>query len=162
MKIKNYVQNSLLLAIGTSYDTVWRDLNYKLRAESCNFLQAVILISIFFEDSGAVTPSALAEIFHTTRGNVSHCISHLEKQGWIKRQLDDNDARSYRLVLKAEGKKTATRLIKIIDGIESFFEEDLGKQNVQDAIKTLWKVEESYHKSRDQDLLPRFGFGLRK
>jgi DNA-binding MarR family transcriptional regulator len=144
MKIKSYVQNSLLLAIGTSYDTIWRDLNFKLKKEDCNLLQAVILISLFFEESDSVTPSVLAEIFHTTRGNVSHCISHLEKRGWIKRQLDEKDARSYRLILKAEGKKAATRLIKIIDDIETFFEIDFGKQNVRNTISALWRIEETY------------------
>jgi DNA-binding MarR family transcriptional regulator len=146
MKIKNYVQNSLLLAIGTSYDTIWRDLNFKLKEENCNLLQAVILISLFFEESDSVTPSVLADIFHTTRGNVSHCISHLEKRGWIKRQLDEKDARSYRLILKAEGKKAATRLIKIIDEIETFFENDFGKQNVRSTISSLWRIEEAYRK----------------
>ncbi len=144
MKIENYVQNSLLLAIGTSYDTIWRDLNLKLKKENCNLLQALILISLFFESSDSVTPSQLAKIFHMTRGNVSHCISHLESRGWVKRHLDENDARSYRLILKSDGRKVATRLIKIIDEIETFFEDAFGKQSLRNTISAIWRIEQSY------------------
>src|SRR5215210_7360580 len=121
MKIQQYINSSLILAIGSNYDTVWRDLNAQLKQEHCNLLQAVILISIFFEQSERVTPSELAAIFRTTRGNVSHCISHLERRGFLKRVLDQQDARSYRLVIRPEGKKTAVRLIKIIHDLENHF-----------------------------------------
>lgn len=155
MKIQQYVRNSLILAIGSNYDTVWRDLNSKLKKENCNLLQAVILISIFFEQTDSVTPSDLAAIFRTSRGNVSHCISHLEKRGFMKRSLDEKDARSYRLILKPEGKKVALRLIKIIDDLESHFERQLGKQAVQTTIDNMNAIEVAYqqiktknHKSR--------------
>jgi DNA-binding MarR family transcriptional regulator len=141
MKIKQYIQRSLLLAIGTSYDTVWKELNTRLRKEECNLLQAIILISIFFEPSETVTPSTLAEIFRTTRGNISHCLSHLEKKGFIKRQLDSSDARKYRLTLTPEGKKLALKLMKMIDAFEDTFEKRIGKQNVHKLIETLHELQ---------------------
>ncbi|MEW6055348.1 MAG: MarR family transcriptional regulator [Bdellovibrionota bacterium] len=142
MKIEQYIKRSLLLAIGSSYDSVWRDLNSKLQKEDCNLLQAVILISIFFEPSETVTPSNLAAIFRTTRGNVSHCISHLERKGFVKRQLDQGDARKYRLALKLEGKRAALRLMKTIDSFEDYFEDQLGKQSVSKLIESLHMISE--------------------
>jgi DNA-binding MarR family transcriptional regulator len=144
MKIEKFIDGSLILAIGANYDTVWRDLNAKLKDENCNLLQAIILISLFFEQSEDVTPSTLASVLGTTRGNVSHCVSHLERNGYLRRALNDDDARSYRLIMKPEGKKVAVRLIKIIDGLESYFEERLGKQIVQSTISTMTSIRQAY------------------
>jgi DNA-binding MarR family transcriptional regulator len=146
MKIQKFVSGSLILAIGSNYDTVWRDLNEKLKEESCNLLQAIILIAIFFEQSEAVTPSDLADILGATRGNVSHCISHLERRGFLRRTLNEKDARSYNLVLKPAGKKTALRLIQVIDGLEDYFERQLGKQVVQSTIDSMNAVRAAYRK----------------
>ncbi len=142
MKIQKYVEKSLLFAIGTSYDAIWRNLNTQLKKEECNFLQAMILISLFFEESETVTPSRLADTFYTSRGNLSHCVTYLEKRGWVKRQLDEKDARSYQVILKPEGRKVATRLIKVIDRIEDFFEDSFGKQPLSSTITSLAKIGE--------------------
>lgn len=146
MKIQQYVSNSLILAIGSNYDTVWRDLNLRLKKERCNLLQAVILISIFFEERETVTPSRLAQCFRTSRGNISHSVSHLEREGFLKRTLDAGDARSYKLVLKPEGKKAALRLIRIMDDLEGYFERQLGTQAVQATITSMNAVQAAYRK----------------
>ena len=146
MKIQKFINSSLILAIGANYDTVWRDLNTKLKEENCNLLQAMILVSIFFEQNEEVTPSVLANILGTTRGNVSHCISHLEKRGCLRRSLSESDARSYKLILKPEGKKVALRLIQVIDGLEDYFERQLGKQAVQLTIDGMNAVQTAYRK----------------
>ena len=146
LKIRKFIQGSLILAIGAGYDTVWRDLNSKLKAENCNLLQAILLISIFFEQSEDVRPSALAEILGTTRGNISHCISHLERHGFLRRALNEKDARSYRLILKPEGKKTAARLIRVIDDLENYFERQLGKSTLQSTLDGIRAVQSAYGK----------------
>ena len=90
-----------------------------------------------------MTPSTLAEIFRTTRGNISHCLSHLEKKGFISRLLDRSDARKYRLLLTPEGKKLALKLMKMIDGFEDLFEKRIGKQKVTSLIEVLRELSET-------------------
>ena len=66
--------------------------------------EALVLAAIFFErHAGEIKPSALAEAFQTTRGNVSHCISSLEAKGLVERRIDPEDARALQLVLKPQG-----------------------------------------------------------
>lgn len=144
MKIHQYVQNSLLLAINSGYGTIWRDLNSKLKDENCNLLQALILISIFFEPAETVIPSKLAQVLNATRGNISHNISDLEKKGYLKRALDERDARSYRLVLQPEGKKTAVKLIKVVDELEKYFENRFGKETINEMIRCIGLLEVAY------------------
>ena len=148
LKINQYVEKSLLFAIGSSYATIWRKLNVQLKSEQCNLLQAVILISVFFEKSSQVTPSMLARSFHTSPGNVSHCISHLEKKGFLKRSLSEYDARSYELHIKPEGKKVAVRLIKMIDECEQFFECHTGKQKLAQMVDQLYEIETAYRQTK--------------
>jgi DNA-binding MarR family transcriptional regulator len=146
MKIRQYVRKSLLFAICTSYEKIWRDFNASLRKEQINFLQAVILISMMFEEQNkkVVTPSALADALRTSRGNVSHCISALEKRGFLKRSFDPDDARRYRLLIKPDGRKTALRLMKVIDQTENFFEKRFGEKHVQDTIDSISAFEKAY------------------
>lgn len=41
MKIQEYLDKSLILAIGFTLDFIWRDLNEQLKRERCNFLQVM-------------------------------------------------------------------------------------------------------------------------
>jgi len=150
MKIRQYVGKSLLFAICSSYEKIWREFNTTLRKEEVNFLQAVILISMMLEERSekAITPSSLATVLRTSRGNISHCITALDKRGFLKRAFDPSDARRYRLVLKPEGRRAALRLMKTIDQTESFFEKKFGEKNVQDTIDSISAFEEAYTASR--------------
>ncbi len=148
LKIEEYVRLSLPLAVASSYDAIWRDLNSKLRAENCNFLQAVILIAIFFEPEGLITPSRLSAVLRTTRANVSHCLSHLEKRRLIQRTMSLEDARSYRLRLRPEGHTLGLRLIRILDELETLFEEKMGREGLRDAVGRFQAIESVYRQSR--------------
>ena len=53
MQIKEYVGKSLLFAISANYDSVWRDFSARLRKEHCNFIEAMILIALFFESQNS-------------------------------------------------------------------------------------------------------------
>lgn len=144
MRIHSYVENSLLLAIGNAYDSIWREFNARLQKQDCNLLQALVLVALFFEKSESVTPSRLSLILKASRAGISHALSDLEKRGWVQRQLALRDARSYQLRLKPEGKKAAIRLIQMIDELETFFERGFGKEPVQAAVQSLRQMSESY------------------
>ena len=79
----------------------------------------------------------LAEAFGTTRGNVSHAVSSLEAKGFVQRQIDPEDARSYLLTLKPSGKKCAVRVIGAFDKMQRSFERQVGKENLDKAIRII-------------------------
>jgi DNA-binding MarR family transcriptional regulator len=143
MKIGHYVHNSLILALGAAQEAVWRDVNDRLRSEGCNLMQALLLIAIFLEQGEPVTPSALAATLRTTRGNVSHGVTHLEKRKLLRRTLSAADARSYHLTLTAEGQRAAIRLIAVIDGHERRFEDVFGRADVDALIARLGAIAEA-------------------
>ena len=114
-----------------------------LEADGLNFLEGLILATLFFESPVAVKPSQLAETFGTTRGNVSHCISSLEAKGLVQRKIDLEDARAYHLALKPSGRKTAIRVIGALDKVQREFENEVGKDALQSALLVLRSLGDS-------------------
>ena len=87
MRIETFLKESPMFCIALTarrFDSLTTQL---LKADGLNFLEALILSTLFFESPAAVKPSQLAETFETTRGNVSHCISSLEAKGFVQRKI---------------------------------------------------------------------------
>lgn len=126
MKIAKYLEQSPVFAINSAYEALIPSLNKNLKKEGVNLLQGLVLTALFFEGKGDVSPTLLAAQFKTSKGNMSHILSHLEYKGWVKRNLDPKDARKFYIELKPEGRKKALSLIKIYDTIQSYFEKELG------------------------------------
>ncbi|OQW53664.1 MAG: hypothetical protein A4S09_07100 [Proteobacteria bacterium SG_bin7] len=137
MKIKKYLEQSPIFAINTAYNTIIPKVNRRLNKENINLLQGLVLTAILFEENGEVVPSRLAEIFQSTRGNISHVISDLEYKGFVKRIVSSQDARSFKIELKADGKRKALLLIKFFDQIQEIFEKELGVQNCQKTVNGI-------------------------
>jgi DNA-binding MarR family transcriptional regulator len=137
MRIKSFLQQSPMFCIALTarrFSTLTGNL---LEADDLNFLEALTLATLFFESPATVKPSQLAETFGTTRGNVSHCISSLEAKGLVHRRIDPEDARAYHLTLKPQGKKAAVRVIGTLDKIQRDFEHEVGKEELQSALRVI-------------------------
>lgn len=144
MKISKYIEQSPIFAINTAYEMIIPNLNKKLKKEGVNLLQGLVMTALFFEDDQKVTPSRLADLFKTTRGNMSHIISHLEYKGWVKRVLNPKDARQFHIELKPEGKRKTLTLIKLYDQIQNLFEKQLGVSDCQKMTSNIHKLISTY------------------
>ena len=147
MKIRKYLSESPVYALNMAYEAVVSDVHRRLRQEGVNLLQGLVLTALLFEDDPNVTPSQLAEIFATSRGNMSHILSHLESQSWLARRLSLQDARSYTIQLKPEGKKKALRLIKIYDELQDQLEKNLSRSECRRAVVQLTRLKDAYGKT---------------
>lgn len=105
--------------------------------DELNFLEALILSTLFFESSGVVKPSDLASTFGTTRGNVSHSVSSLEAKGLVQRRIHPGDARAYHLTLRPQGRRAAIRVIGALDRLQRRFEEEVGKGALDSALRVM-------------------------
>ena len=143
MRIETFLEQSPLFCVTLAarrFDALTTRL---LEADDLNFLEALILATLFFESPATVKPSELAEIFGTTRGNVSHCISSLEAKGWVQRKIDPEDARAYHLELKQFGKKAAMRVIGALDKVQREFENKIGKDALHSALQVIRSLGDS-------------------
>jgi DNA-binding MarR family transcriptional regulator len=142
MRIETFLRQSPIFQASRIARRMDASLNLVLEDEEVTAFEALILAAIFFEKRGEIKPSALAEAFQTTRGNVSHCISSLEAKGLVERRIDPEDARAVQLVLRPQGKKRAVRVVGILDRMQRRFEEGIGAQKLQGALEQMSAVEE--------------------
>lgn len=146
MKIKKYLQQSPLFALNSAYEAIIPKVNKKMKSDQLNMLQGLVLTALLFENRADITPSYLAKVFQTSRGNMSHILSELEYRSYIKRVVDGKDARSFKIELKADGKKKALTLIKFYDRLQQLFEENLGLQSCQKTVDGLYMISEVFNK----------------
>jgi DNA-binding MarR family transcriptional regulator len=142
MRIEEFLRQSPIFQASRIARRMDASLNLVLEDEGVTAFEALILAAIFFEKRGEIKPSALAEAFQTTRGNVSHCISSLEAKGLVKRRIDPEDARAVQLVLRPQGKKRAVRVVGILDRMQRRFEEGIGAAKLEGMLAQMGAVEE--------------------
>jgi DNA-binding MarR family transcriptional regulator len=137
MEIDKYAKRSILLAINSCYESVIKSLNNELKEIGCNYMQSLILLSIFFENDGFITPSKTAKALKTSKSNISHAISTLEKNRLIKRTLSPQDSRSYVIRLTSKGERLVTKLMQKIDQYENMFVDLVGQEQSDHTVHFL-------------------------
>jgi DNA-binding MarR family transcriptional regulator len=142
MRIESFLQQSPVFQASRTARRMEASLNAILRDEGLTFFESLVLAAIFFEKKGGIKPSALAETFQTTRGNVSHCISSLEAKGLVRRRIDPHDARALQLVLQPSGKRRAARVVGILDRMQRHFEESMGMEKLKTMLGQMGVVEQ--------------------
>lgn len=146
MKIQKYLKQSPIFALNAAYEAVIPKLNKQMKSDQLNLLQGLVLTALLFEESLDVNPSHLADVFQTSRGNMSHIISELEYLGYVKRVVNSKDARGFKIELKAEGKKKAISLVRFYDRLQSFFEKNLGAGYCQKTVDGLHLISKVFGK----------------
>ena len=141
MKIEAFLEQSPLFAVNWAARKFESHVARLLADKNLSFLEALILVSILFEEPKRVSPSQLAAIFSTTRGNISHCVSSLEGNGLLSRRIDPDDARGYQLFLKPQGRKAAMQVIRTFDRMQATFEKTIGLTELKTAIDVIRRVE---------------------
>jgi len=142
MRIEAYLRQSPIFQANRIARRMDASLNLVLQDEEVTLFEALVLAAIFFEKRGEIKPSALAEAFQMTRGNVSHCISSLEAKGLVQRQIDSEDARAVQLVLRSQGRKRAVRVVGILDRMQRRFEDGIGAAKLEIMLEQMGAVEE--------------------
>ena len=142
MRIESFLLQSPVFQASRIARRMEASLNTILRDEGLTFFESLVLAAIFFESKSGIKPSALAETFQTTRGNISHCVSSLEAKGLVRRRIDPDDARAFQLVLQPTGRKRAVRVVGILDRMQRHFEETIGIEKLETMLGQMGVVDQ--------------------
>lgn len=142
MRIETFLKQSLLFEVNRAARLMDRHMSRILGSSNFHLTEALVLVAIFFEDPQGVRPSQLSEAMSTTRGNISHCISSLEAKGFIRRRIDSDDARSFQLFLKPQGRTQAMQAIRVLDRLQRDFETSLGSAKLSAACGVVKRAEQ--------------------
>jgi DNA-binding MarR family transcriptional regulator len=118
MKIEEYLSKSAFFKLDELHARLMSLLEGELAKAECNLTEALILLGVYFEKDERVTPSMLWASLRTTRSNISHHVTKLERRGLLKRETAAQDARKYPLALSPKGRVLATRLIRTFEAFE--------------------------------------------
>lgn len=140
MKIEDYLSQAPIFMLDRTSRTLLSSVSATLKPEKLSFLQSLVLVAIFFENDNSALPSTLARSFQTTKANMSHCLSALERLGWVKRELREEDSRSYRISLTPDGRKKSIRLIKLYGDLQERFENQIGANRLQEGLSFLCQL----------------------
>lgn len=141
MRIDAFLKESPMFTVGRAARRFEALASRAFLNDDLSFLEGLVLAAIFFESPRQIKPSDLAEAFGTTRANVSHSVSSLERKGLLQRRIDPEDARAYLLTLKPSGKKCALRVISTFEKLQQQFEKEVGKRCLVDAIHVIKRLE---------------------
>ena len=67
------------------------------------------MIVLYFSERGEVTLNELSQLIHTTNASVTAMVSTLERDGFVRRRVNRDDARSVKVRLTAKGCKLVER-----------------------------------------------------
>jgi DNA-binding MarR family transcriptional regulator len=141
MRIESFLKQSPVFQISRAARRLDSLLNQILRNEGVTFFEALVLAAIFFEKQGSIKPSELAATFHTTRGNISQCVSSLEAKGLVRRKVDPEDARALQLTLLPAGRKRAARVVGVLDQMQSQFEKISHAPDFEAMLRQMFIIE---------------------
>lgn len=119
LKIRKFFNESASISLITNGLRLQRELNSSLMEHGMNLNHSLILLAIFFEPEKSLRATELFGLIPTTKGNISHCTSFLEKEKLIVRKTVNGDLRGFEFSLTTKGNKLSLSLVKFFDEIES-------------------------------------------
>ncbi|ADV65990.1 MarR family winged helix-turn-helix transcriptional regulator [Deinococcus maricopensis] len=84
-----------------------------------------------------LTPGSLAELLHVPSYATSRLLDPFIKRGLVQRQVDDTDARRYRLHLTPEGRAVTQAIEAHVAALLGQFLHDLGPQQTEQLLRSL-------------------------
>jgi len=120
---------------------------YKLRvrieAENLGVKNAyrALLSTLYVKDGG--TQLSLAEKTGMKAPTISITLRKMEKEGLVRRVVDENDLRKTHVYLSDKGRETTERLNEGINGINNIFVEGMSDEEADFFIKSLERIKAS-------------------
>lgn len=137
MKISKFTEQSLLFSIIKSAEQIKRELSKELKPENLNFYQALILICLYTEKHNNLVPSDLCNAFNLPKAVVSQSLTRLEELKFIKRIVNEDDARKTWIHLSTIGEKKATSLMNTLHKLDKKIERNYSKEEVKQFLFLL-------------------------
>ena len=147
MRIEKFLKSSPTFAAIFAAQLISRQISLRFKEYDLTYLQALVLVAIFFESSQESRPSTLAATLRMTKGNVSHCISHLQELGLIQYKHLRFDKRGSSVGITARGKSLVMKLIKYFDEMQRKTEDTFSVAGTKKMMAQMEQLEGIYRDS---------------
>ena len=111
----------IMHGIGTAFLTLKRYRPKEVLPYGITLKQFYVLRQL--KKEGVLNPSGIAEMLFCDRPTATVVIKNMEKQGWVKRELDPDDSRRLRVTLEPAGHAKMKELVpKLTDSKKESFD----------------------------------------
>ncbi len=144
MKIKNFVEKSIVSSLYMVTGSFQKSLEIELEKIGLNYIEALVLSALFFEnDKENIGPTRLANVLGIKKARSSQALTKLQNLGYIRRELSETDSRRVKIVLEPIGRKVAMNVVKMFNKMEDRLENILGSAKSASIQKDLRKLAQS-------------------
>ena len=105
------LRDSLAMHLRAAYFSLRRTAQARLAASGATVDQVVVMTLLTEEP--AMTQREIVERSHSDPSTIRAMLVLLEERGWVRREVDPDDARVWRVSLTAAGRKQQSRLRRI-------------------------------------------------
>ena len=144
MKIKRFLDCSPAFTIIFASQYIAKQMTIVFKKNNLTYLQAMVLVSIFFEKSNHARPQDLAIFLHTSKSNISHCLAHLQNEKLIQYEQLPSDKRGSVISLTERGQKMVFTLIKYFDDLQNKTEKQFTPEGTKQLIRNIEKLKTIY------------------
>ncbi|MBW1862565.1 MAG: MarR family transcriptional regulator [Deltaproteobacteria bacterium] len=100
----------IMHAIGTAFLTLKRYRQKQVLPYGITLKQFYVLRQL--KKEGVLNPSEIADMLFCDRPTATVVIKNMEKQGWVKRELDPEDSRRLKVTLEPAGQTKLKELVR--------------------------------------------------
>jgi DNA-binding MarR family transcriptional regulator len=111
-----------------------------IQSEGYKDLSAAHIGLFRYEGLDGLRPTELAQRMQITKQSVHDLLRHLERRGYVERQVDPDDKRSRLIYLTARGRRLEAIARKYARLAEQELANKLGKRRFQEFLVTLRKI----------------------
>ncbi len=140
MKIKKYTQESLIFNVFEAKKNLEKKLNLDFDSLGINYIQFLILTSIYLEGKKQLSPKDISEVLQVSKSQLSQNISLLDASFLLKRSLDVKDARKVTLILTTTGKDLTRKAMKAHQKREKELEDGISLSQNHKLLKFLTEM----------------------
>jgi len=138
--LHNSFTDFLCFKIGSATRKIQKYYNSKYADYGITIAQSFILFSLL-ENNGSLIKE-LAERLNLDSSAITGLVDRLEKENLVKRQVDSEDRRAFRILLTEKGKKLAETVFPIAQDFNDKIISNLSKKERDMFISLLTKIEQ--------------------
>jgi len=97
-----------------------------------------------------ISQNELSEILGVDKGTTAKAMKKLTEAGYIERETDPSDGRSYRLFLTESGKKIGKDLRKLGKNLEELLTEGFSNEEKRQLLSLLQRAAENARKTKEE------------
>ena len=144
MKIETFLKSSPSFAVIFASQFITKQMTAVFKEKNLTYLQAMVLVAVFFEKSHEARPQGLAGVLHTSKGNISHCLTHLQNERLVQFDKLPSDKRGAIVRLTAKGKSVVAMLIKYFDEYQRLTEKTFTDAGTRRLMADMTQLQELY------------------